>query len=266
MWNWSGSDLKLRLTLRVAIVSTLCFAVISGYFLIEADRSVRGRIAAVADVAAKTLELQQSKIQWLNNARSGFPDLDSVAATVMTPGLCIAFRSNSGEISQRFCGGAQTDTAAPPLAFAALYRRLFDPGREAVQQVVSRGIAVGEAVAWIDPAVPTAEAWHDAGRLMAVFMIALPLLCALVYAALARALRPTRQIRDGLERIAAGDLAARLPPFDLAELSAIGDVFNQLAERLAAALSDRNALTQKLILVQDEERRHLARELHDEFG
>lgn len=265
MWNWSGRDLKLRLTLRVAAVSTLCFAAISGYFLIDSDRAVRTRIAAVADVAARTLELQQSKIQWLSNPRAEFPDLDSVAASVMAPGLCLAFRSKGGEISQRFCGGAQTDKAAP-LAFSALYRRLFDPGREAVRPVVSRGQAIGEAVAWIDPAVPTAEAWHDAGRLMAVFMVALPLLCAMVYAALARALRPTRLIRDGLERIAAGDLAARLPPFDLAELSAIGGVFNQLAERLATALFDRNALTQKLILVQDDERAHLARELHDEFG
>ncbi|OKO67330.1 histidine kinase [Bradyrhizobium sp. NAS96.2] len=266
MRNWSGSDLKLRLTLRVAAVATLCFAVISGYFLFDSDRSVRARIAAVADVAARTLELQQNKIQWLNNPRAEFPDLEGVAASVMAPGLCLAFRSNGGEISQRFCGGAQTDTAAPPLAFAALYRRLFDPGREAVRPVVARGHAIGEAVVWVDPAVLTAEAWHDAGRLMAVLMIALPLLCALVYAALSRALRPTRLIRDGLERIAAGDLATRLPPFDLAELSAIGDVFNQLAERLAAALSDRNALTQKLIAVQDDERRHLARELHDEFG
>ncbi|TWC05453.1 signal transduction histidine kinase [Bradyrhizobium macuxiense] len=266
MRNWSGSDLKLRLTLRVAAAATLCFAVISGYFLFDSDRAVRARIAAVADIAARTLELQQNKIQWLNNPHTEFPDLDSVAASVMAPGLCLAFRSNGGEISQRFCGGAQTDTAAPPLAFAALYRRLFDPGREAVRPVMARGHAIGEAVVWVDPAVLTAEAWHDAGRLMAVLMIALPLLCALVYAALARALRPTLLIRDGLERIAAGDLAARLPPFDLAELSAIGDVFNQLAERLAAALSDRNALTQKLIVVQDEERRHLARELHDEFG
>ncbi|MCC8955225.1 HAMP domain-containing protein [Bradyrhizobium sp. Pear77] len=266
MRNWSGSDLKQRLTLRVAAVSMLCFAAISGYFLIEADRSVRARIAAVADVAARTLELRQSKIQWLNNPRSDFPDLDSVAASVMAPGLCLAFRSNSGEISQRFCGGTQADTAAPPQAFATLYRRLFDPGRETVRPVIARGQAIGEAVVWVDPAVLTTEAWHDAGRLMAVLMIALPLLCALVYAALSRALRPTRLIRDGLERIAAGDLAARLPPFDLAELSAIGDVFNHLAERLATALSDRNALTQKLIVVQDEERRHLARELHDEFG
>ncbi|MHC2334410.1 HAMP domain-containing sensor histidine kinase [Bradyrhizobium sp. USDA 4454] len=266
MWTWSGSDLKLRLTLRVAVVTALCLAGIAGYFLIESDRAVRARIAAVADVTAKTLELQQSKIQWLNNPRAEFPDLDSVAGSVMAPGLCLAFRSTGGEISQRFCGGAQTDAAAPPQAFAALYRRLFDPGREAVRPVISRGQTIGEAVVWVDPAVLTAEAWHDAGRLMAALLIALPLLCALVYAALARALRPTRLIRDGLERIAAGDLAARLPPFDLAELSAIGDVFNQLAERLATALSERNALTQKLILVQDDERRHLARELHDEFG
>jgi signal transduction histidine kinase len=83
---------------------------------------------------------------------------------------------------------------------------------------------------------------------------------------LARALRPTRLIRAGLERIAANDLTARLPPFDLAELSAIRDAFNQLAENLAEAIAERNALTRRLIALQDDERRHLARELHDEFG
>jgi signal transduction histidine kinase len=79
-------------------------------------------------------------------------------------------------------------------------------------------------------------------------------------------LRPTRIIRTGLTQLAANDLSARLPSFDLAELSAISDVFNTLAQRLEATLAERNALTRKLIAVQDEERRHLARELHDEFG
>ncbi|QPF82004.1 histidine kinase [Bradyrhizobium genosp. L] len=266
MWNWSGSDLKVRLTLRVAAISMLCFVAISGYVLIDSHHTVRSRIDAIADVAARTLELQQNKIQWISNPQSDFPDLDSVAASVMTSGLCLAFRTGGGDVRQRICSGASFDVATPPLAFATLYRRLFDPGRETVRPVVVRGQAIGEAVVWTDPAVLTAEAWHDAGRLMVALAITLPLLCALVYAALARALRPTRLIRDGLERIAANDLTARLPPFDLAELSAIRDVFNHLAESLASALADRNALMQKLVSVQDEERRHLARELHDEFG
>jgi signal transduction histidine kinase len=184
----------------------------------------------------------------------------------MTPGLCLAFRPNHGEFLQRFCGGTPDESNAPPKTFAAFYRRLFDPGREVTRPVVSQDGVVGEAVVWVDQAVLTAEAWHGAGRMMAALAIALPLLCVLVYAALARALRPTRLIRAGLERIAANDLTARLPPFDLAELSAVRDVFNHLAESLGAALAERNELTRRLIVLQDDERLHLARELHDEFG
>jgi signal transduction histidine kinase len=263
---WSRSDLKVRMTLQVAVVLVLCFAAISTYFLIEADKALRARVDAVAEIAAKTLELQQSKIQWANNPRSDFPDLHVVAASIMTPGLCLAFRTNHGEILQRFCGGAPYESNEPPKAFAAFYRRLFDPGRETTRPVVFQGVTVGEAVVWVDQAVLTAETWHEAGRMMAALAIALPLLCALVYAALARALRPTRLIRAGLERIAANDLTARLPPFDLAELSAIRDVFNHLAESLGNALAERNDLTRRLIALQDDERLHLARELHDEFG
>jgi signal transduction histidine kinase len=266
MWNRSRSDLKVRLTLRVAAVSALCFAAIAAYFLVEADRTAQARISGIAEVAARTLELQQNKIQWVNNPRADFPDLDNVAASVMTPGLCLAFRTSGGDVLQRFCGGAPSPASAPPLAFAAAYRTLFDPGREAARPVTFRGTKIGDAVAWVDPAVQTAEAWHDAGRLMAALAIALPLLCVLVYAALARALRPTRLIAAGLERIAANDLNARLPPFDLAELSAVRDVFNQLVENLGMALAERSELTRRLIALQDEERRYLARELHDEFG
>ncbi|WP_038974945.1 sensor histidine kinase, partial [Bradyrhizobium genomosp. III] len=42
--------------------------------------------------------------------------------------------------------------------------------------------------------------------------------------------------------------------------------FNHLAESLDNALAERSELTRKLIALQDDERRHLARELHDEFG
>ena len=122
------------------------------------------------------------------------------------------------------------------------------------------------AVATFDPATQIGQSWREASRLLSIMAFALAGLCVAVYAALARALRPTRAIGAGLKQLAANDLSARLPRFDLAELSAISGVFNTLAERLQTTLAERNALTRKLIEVQDEERRHLARELHDEFG
>jgi len=266
MWKSWKSDLKYRLTLRVTAVSAFCFAVIAAYFLYDAERSVRARLAAIADIAAKALELQQNKMDWVSNQRSEFPDLQNISTAIMAPGLCISYRTNDGQVLQRFCGGTQSDAANPPRLFAVFYRELLGTGQEAVRPVLRRGAKLGEAVAWIDPVTRAAQAWHEAGRLIAALAVALPLLSGLVYAALARALRPTRSIRTGLARIAANDLSTRLPPFDLAELSAVRDVFNQLAESLEMALAERKELTRKLIALQDDERRHLARELHDEFG
>ena len=103
---WSRFDLKVRLTLQVAAVLALCFAAISAYFLVEADQALRARLDTVAAIAAKTLELQKSKMRWINSPRSDFPDLHLVAPFVMTPGLCLGFRTPHGEIVQRICGGA----------------------------------------------------------------------------------------------------------------------------------------------------------------
>lgn len=266
MWTLSKSDLKFRLTVRVTAVSAFCFAAIAAYFLVDTDRTVHARIEVVADITARTMELQQNKIQWISQPRSSFPDLQDIAGSVMMPGLCIAYRDNTGGTIQRVCGGPQDPKSDAPYFFAAFYRKLFDPGREAIRPVLLRGAKIGEAVVWADPATLTSEAWHGAGRAIAALAIALPLLSFLVYTALARALGPTRLIRDGLERIAANDLSARLPLFDLAELSAIRDVFNHLAASLSEALAERSELTGRLIALQDDERRHLARELHDEFG
>jgi len=260
------SDLKLRLTLRIVAVSAVCFVATAAYVLFDTDRSARARIDAIAETTAKSLTLQQSKMDWVKGQPFTFPDLQNVATLLMAPGLCIAFRADGGDIVERFCGGTAADAADAPAAFAALYRSLFDPGRETARPVLARDKQVGEAVVWADPATLTAQAWREASHLLSVMVVTLLLLCGLVYAALARALRPTRLIRAGRERIAANDRSARLPPFDLAELSAIRDVFNHLAESLDRTLAERSELTRRLIALQDDERRHLARELHDEFG
>lgn len=88
----------------------------------------------------------------------------------------------------------------------------------------------------------------------------------LVYVPVRRALQPTEAILEGLGRMEAGDLSVRLPSAPLIELQRISAVFNHLADRLQTMLEERQQLALRLLGVREEERRHLARELHDEFG
>jgi signal transduction histidine kinase len=259
-------DLKLRLALRVAALAAVCFLAVAAYALFDSDRATRTKAAHIAEIVAKDISLQQSQAQWYSLSSSSTPDLQRVAAPLMEPGLCIAYRNSAGDFRQGICNGALADETAAPESFAALYRAIFHPGEPISRPLLIEGKPSGVAVATFDAATQIAQSWHEASRILSIMAFALAGLCLAVYAALARALRPTHAIHAGLTQLAANDLSARLPNFDLAELSAISNVFNTLAQKLQATLAERNALTRKLIAVQDEERRHLARELHDEFG
>jgi signal transduction histidine kinase len=259
-------DLKLRLALRVAALAAACFLAVAAYALFDSDRAARAKVSGIAEIVAKDISLQQAQTHWFSLSSERTPDLQRIAAPLMEPGLCISYQDKAGAFRQGICSGTLADEIAAPASYAALYRAIFHPGEPISRPLLIEGETQGSAIATLDPAMQIGQSWREASRLLSITAFALAGLCLAVYAALALALRPTLVIRTGLKQLAANDLSARLPSFDLAELSAISDVFNTLAQKLEATLAERNALTRKLIAVQDEERRHLARELHDEFG
>jgi signal transduction histidine kinase len=259
-------DLKLRLTLRVAGLAASCFVAASTYAMVEARRAGKARVAEIAEVAAGAFALQHAQSSWIKPAAFSFPDISGLASAFNAPGLCIAYRTQQGVIRQQICNGPASGADNVPAIFAFLFTHMFDPGRPQAVPLDAAEPALGDVVVSENPRSALAQAWQDTGAPLGVMAITLLALCCLVYASLARALRPTRVILGGLERLAADDLSARLPDFDLAELSRIKDVFNHLAASLDSTLAERNELTARLIAVQDEERQILARELHDEFG
>ena len=89
---------------------------------------------------------------------------------------------------------------------------------------------------------------------------------ALAYLAARRALRPTRAMLATLQRLEAGDLSARMPPAGPRELQRIGAQFNRMADRLQDTVGAQRQLADRLLSVREDERGHLARELHDELG
>lgn len=105
----------------------------------------------------------------------------------------------------------------------------------------------------------------------AVFMLAALLAFVLAggtaaWFAVDRALRPVRALEDGLQQLAQGASRAALPQFELREFRRIAQAIERLAASLADSRAAERTLARRLIDLQETERRHLARELHDEFG
>ena len=91
------------------------------------------------------------------------------------------------------------------------------------------------------------------------------LVTALAYS-LRRALLPLNDILAGIARIEAGDYGARIARCATRELNQIGQALNHLAAALTEQIAKQRELLHRLQDVQENERRKLAHELHDEFG
>ncbi len=116
------------------------------------------------------------------------------------------------------------------------------------------------------------DAWDDLLRVAALaagFFVAINLLLHFV---VSRAVQPVQNVVRGLARAEGGDLSVRLPDYNLPELHAIGVGFNRMLAELERGLATQRDLAENRQLTQviqrhlEEERRTLARELHDEIG
>jgi two-component system sensor histidine kinase UhpB len=127
------------------------------------------------------------------------------------------------------------------------------------------GVKVGEFIVTPNLDHESLTVWYQI-RIVIGMTFGILLLNLLVYLPVQRMLRPTEQILGVLGRMEAGDIAVRMPRPGLLELRRIAMGFDHLAERLQSTLATQRQLAQRLISLREEERRHLARELHDEFG
>jgi signal transduction histidine kinase len=87
-------------------------------------------------------------------------------------------------------------------------------------------------------------------------------------------LQPVKALVESSAKLASGDLSTRTGlPYERDELGRLSRTFDQMAERLELrelarqrATQKLQALSQRLVEVQESERRQISRELHDEIG
>ncbi|MGF1645245.1 MAG: ATP-binding protein [Thiotrichales bacterium] len=177
--------------------------------------------------------------------------------------LDIAVLRADGTVIQPFSDNRERGASRVPDWF----RRLVAPlPVEYRRRVVSPGLIPSEIVIVPNPNDEIAEVWQEArigfGLILGFTLLALVLIALTIR----QALRPMQRIIHGLEEIEAGDYASRLPRFRLPELQFLAARINHMTEVLERQQGENRALNRRLLEVQEQERRHLARELHDELG
>jgi len=260
------ADLKTALLVHICLVAAACLMAAAIFAAYETRREEVTRATSVAEVVGKQLDLQLLRISASIDTKRRFPDWDVVLAGFPLAGQCVQLYDLMGTLLRSQCIGTPAEESSAPGWFVSAWKQLYGQESSVERAVGKAGERSATLIVSSDQATVAGRAWAQVRQLTAHTALITLVLSTLVYLALARSLSPAERLIGGLEKMTAGDFALRLPPFKLREFDHIGKAANALAAKIETTLGERAELTKQLINSQEDERRSLARELHDEYG
>ena len=139
------------------------------------------------------------------------------------------------------------------------------PEVDTAAPVVIKGKHVGDILFLPDLSADLFEKWIGFLALTCLVVV-LMVLTGIAYVFAGSAMRPLQHLGEGLTRMRRGDYATPIPVGGPPEIRQSCAEANALAATLAQLSQDNRDLMHRLVSLQDDERRDLARELHDELG
>ncbi|WP_234679299.1 sensor histidine kinase [Bradyrhizobium monzae] len=263
--------LVLQLVARLLLIVALCLGAATVWATFDAYRSVDRATAASAQRVAQALQGLYWHELLLRSSRTRehlvpVPEWRTLETMkLISPGVCVEFQPATA-FEKPLCGQSQGIGRTPPRWFAAVVPTFLGSHAEVVRPVSPRAAAAGTVVATPDEAAAISLAWEYILNVIDVALLMAAAIALLASLAIAHTLAPAQAIVLALQRVARGQYRTKLPRFRSMELGMIGGAVEKLGSRLEESVEQRAALTRRLIEIRDDERRALARELHDEFG
>lgn len=258
---WQSFSLRARINLLLALVLALGQAINIARLVLEAGPRVRAEDQGVTRL---TREFVETIVAGLDEAPDPDARLDQIVrdlnrlrhVSIRQQGVAAEGTGSS----DRAGGGAETHL--PPAWFVALVH----PEKTTVTVPISIRGKQGALLITSHPDDEMSEIWDGiVSQLQIGTMIAI-VLFLITSRVVGRALAPIGTLSDAMTKIEAGIYDTRVTPDGPPELVAICEKLNHLAMTLGGAVDDKRRLAERVVSVQDAERKEIARELHDEFG
>lgn len=258
---WHGRSVRTQLLIIIGVVNLLAATAAGAIWILNTRSATRAEIESSLETAqgfAKTTIRDLASQGRLNQLSERLPQelrsLRHVRLLLMVDGKLnmLAPTSISGEHVSRWAPEWFAALVGPDMSGRSI--RVVSASR------VDPVIIIGE------PADEIAEAWRDFASLAVVFLALDCAVLVILYIVLGRVLHPLASLSRGMQSLKGGRYATRLKPSRVKEIALITDRFNGLAGNLDTARGENSQLYRQLISTQEQVRREIAHELHDEAG
>jgi two-component system sensor histidine kinase UhpB len=261
---WQKLSLRARLNSLLALVMVLGLVINIARLLLEAAPRVAAEDQSVLRLARGFVGTLVSD---LNDTFDPEAKLDRIVEGLKQLRHVSITREHDPATNGAPVAPAPPGGSSQPRQVPEWFVNLIHPGQTAVGvPIVVNGRSLGSLVIASHPTDEIAEIWDGIVTQIAVGSAIAAALFLITMTVVNRALEPIKSLADAMSCIEAGRYDTRVRPGGSPELAAICRKLNQLASVLGTTVEDKRHLAERVVSLQDVERKEIARDLHDEFG
>src|SRR3954467_2687249 len=258
---WQKLSLRAPINLLLALLLTLGLAINVARLVLEAGPRVQAEDQSVVRLAREFID---TIVTGLNEAPDADARLNQIVHDLNR--LRHVSITRQGEAAETPGTAADMGESAGARSPPAWFVGLVHPEKTSVSVPISIKGKPGSLLITSHPNDEVAEIWDGIITQLQIGSVIAIVLFLITTRVVSRALAPIQTLSEAMTKIEAGSYDTRVKPDGPPELAAICDKLNHLAATLGNAVDDKRRLAERVVSLQDVERKEIARELHDEFG